>query len=1212
MKRVHYRAKRAGRRWASVALTAAAGAVTLSPGGAARGGVTYSNSSDVTFRHDPDRESSAVAPRTLEISTIPTASNLLFQLNSTFTSGSANTRAVGGFGHVTNATTATFVLKPGTGVTQDDPGNAAYPGSSSLKINIDSIWNVDQNGFGPLATGYISLSVGGIVGDGGFAKFLANVQFTDLDSGVPLRSDWVVNRTFSEPGSFSRTFTTSEVLVSEFDPLGELNQPRQLRVKGYVEFRASNAETPSSIEPLEMEVGGAPPTGSWTGLGANRNWTNPDNWLTPDEPDPQLLPIVPNATGHRARFISRDGAERIVNVDAPVRIGTLDVDGFGAFVFQGEKITFDVQRGPAVWNVRNVQGAQEHRMNSVTELLRPLEITTDATTRLNLAGPVRGPGMSLTKAGDGRLRLGALNAYSGGTLVRGGVLVAAAEGSLGSGPVNVQNSLLEYNAQRAIASNQLVTIGTGGIVELGIVPTTADRFSVLNGGAISGNSAELGALTVGPGGNLQLQAGALITNTQLQPIYPASLGDQPAYLLGLTSGVVESVAIGTGTTTPWIGIGTTRGDVTFGTATNIVKLAGVADLSVPTSGTLTIGSSLQSIGTSAATLVKKGAGTAVLMSANNLAFASRVLEGTLLINGAHPGDIEIAPGGILGGTGSVGGRVSMPSGGGYLAPGASLGTLSIQKLDLNSASQLDFEIDTPTSRDFVAVGGELVLDGKLNIQPLDNFGPGRYTLFRAATISNQTLEIGDAPEQYAYNVFTMINPFRRDFLVVLDVLGLKQWNLDGGGDWGAAANWLGPLPDGVGARASFLQKVSPDTGPAKILLNGMRTVGRLEFDNDGSYEIQPGTGGSLRLDNGGDGALVEVNGGRHTIATSLTAADDADIDVNGPATLTVTGGLSIAAGKTVRKVSDGMFEARGGVGGGLTLGIGSKLLVNQGVLRTGGIRGFPSAMIRNEATLEVQGAINLAEDGHLLVRRGLVRAGTISGGSLSIRDGAVVELVRGGLARPVASKVSELTFDGETNAWRGRLDVGDNDLVVQATAARRNEVLARVANQVKTARNPGRGARWSGNGITSSNAGNNPLTTLAVILNDSGTGTPLFERFASQTVDLDSILIKYTWNGDANLDGRINSDDYFRIDRGFLSPPVNPTYAQGDFNYDGLINSDDYFLIDSAFLGQSGVLTAGGVGGAALAAAVPEPSMIVPALVTGAALLRRRRRVDQV
>ena len=54
--------------------------------------------------------------------------------------------------------------------------------------------------------------------------------------------------------------------------------------------------------------------------------------------------------------------------------------------------------------------------------------------------------------------------------------------------------------------------------------------------------------------------------------------------------------------------------------------------------------------------------------------------------------------------------------------------------------------------------------------------------------------------------------------------------------------------------------------------------------------------------------------------------------------------------------------------------------------------------------------------------------------------------------------------------------------------------------------------------------------------------------------------------GDANEDGRINSDDYFRIDSAFLAQPADPSYRDGDFNYDNRINSDDYFQIDSAFL----------------------------------------------
>ena len=53
----------------------------------------------------------------------------------------------------------------------------------------------------------------------------------------------------------------------------------------------------------------------------------------------------------------------------------------------------------------------------------------------------------------------------------------------------------------------------------------------------------------------------------------------------------------------------------------------------------------------------------------------------------------------------------------------------------------------------------------------------------------------------------------------------------------------------------------------------------------------------------------------------------------------------------------------------------------------------------------------------------------------------------------------------------------------------------------------------------------------------------------------------YTYAGDANLDGKVNGDDYFQIDCSFTSP-ARLTASTGDFNYDGKINGDDYFLID--------------------------------------------------
>jgi hypothetical protein len=55
-------------------------------------------------------------------------------------------------------------------------------------------------------------------------------------------------------------------------------------------------------------------------------------------------------------------------------------------------------------------------------------------------------------------------------------------------------------------------------------------------------------------------------------------------------------------------------------------------------------------------------------------------------------------------------------------------------------------------------------------------------------------------------------------------------------------------------------------------------------------------------------------------------------------------------------------------------------------------------------------------------------------------------------------------------------------------------------------------------------------------------------------------LVMYTYGGDANLDGRINVDDYGHID---TSIPLGLSgWYNGDFNYDGKINVDDYGIID--------------------------------------------------
>jgi len=77
------------------------------------------------------------------------------------------------------------------------------------------------------------------------------------------------------------------------------------------------------------------------------------------------------------------------------------------------------------------------------------------------------------------------------------------------------------------------------------------------------------------------------------------------------------------------------------------------------------------------------------------------------------------------------------------------------------------------------------------------------------------------------------------------------------------------------------------------------------------------------------------------------------------------------------------------------------------------------------------------------------------------------------------------------------------------------------------------------------------------------------------------VLVKYSWAGDMSLDGKVDSDDYFRIDWGYINRgmPANVRFANGDLNYGygpagPTVDSDDYFLIDKAYIEQEGILAA--------------------------------------
>jgi hypothetical protein len=205
------------------------------------------------------------------------------------------------------------------------------------------------------------------------------------------------------------------------------------------------------------------------------------------------------------------------------------------------------------------------------------------------------------------------------------------------------------------------------------------------------------------------------------------------------------------------------------------------------------------------------------------------------------------------------------------------------------------------------------------------------------------------------------------------------------------------------------------------------------------------------------------------------------------------------------------------------------------------------------------------------------------------------------IVQPAASTSSRqlaiaagLTIGGSMNAWLGRIDLANNDMDIQSGS------LTTVTNQIAEGYNNG---AWNGSeGILSSMAAADTmhLTALGVLQNNQS-GAALFTSshpFDGITPGAGDILIKYTYYGDANLDGKVDASDYTRIDNGYLNDLTG--WFNGDFNYDGVINGSDYTLIDNTYNMQAAQLDANIAQLSAAftsqtsdpASAVPEPLLV--------------------
>jgi hypothetical protein len=177
-----------------------------------------------------------------------------------------------------------------------------------------------------------------------------------------------------------------------------------------------------------------------------------------------------------------------------------------------------------------------------------------------------------------------------------------------------------------------------------------------------------------------------------------------------------------------------------------------------------------------------------------------------------------------------------------------------------------------------------------------------------------------------------------------------------------------------------------------------------------------------------------------------------------------------------------------------------------------------------------------------------------------------------GNARFITKGTLVLVTKGISFTNNGRLNLRDNDMIYDYSvmgpmASWNGSAYTSVVGMVASGRN---GGAWNGPGIMSSSATTtSSYQTLAADEASAGLGiangqTALFD---GEVVDSTAIIVKYTYGGDNNFDGKVNILDYARIDQAINVGGITGL-SNGDYNYDGTINILDYVIADQVIATQ--------------------------------------------
>lgn len=743
---------------------------------------------------------------------------------------------------------------------------------------------------------------------------------------------------------------------------------------------------------------------------------------------------------------------------------------------------------------------------------------------ITYSGIISGIG-DLTQTGSSTLILTGNNTYSGGTYNTSGATLSIGNGgNSGSITGNIMGSQTDIGT--VVFNRSDDTAFAGNVSDHDIIKRGTGTLS------LTGSNIDIGNLHV-ENGELAINNGGLVSNTN--SFISGAVGASRISVDGSGSSL-NSSAINVGDTHAGtltisndgsVTATATNGGVLLGssTATGTLNIGAAASDSAVAAGTLsadrvTFGSDTSNIvfnhtGTDytfATDITGKGAvelysGLTSLTGSNSYSGSTLVNGGTLKVNnlsGSATGSssVTVASGASLVGNGSIAGSVTVADGG-RLATGNSPGNLTLGELQLNNASVLDFELDSPTGTagidsDLITVNGDLTLDGILNITDLGGFDfavnsgdTGSYRLFNyGGTLIDNAISFGSGLlTGYNYSIDTAT---AGAVTLVADFTGLQFWdgnntNADGviaggNGTWSApASNWTSQSGESNSIWASLTAVFAGTAGTVEV--DGNHSVRGLQFATDGYLLTDTDNNASLVLADGG--ADIRADSGI-TATLDLVLSGNGSLSKTGAGTITLLGNNTYT-GDTI--VFDGSLQ----LGANERIADSSDLVVNGG---TFDLNNFSETVANLSG---VGGVIDFGDSGSSRLTVNQSVDGTYAGDFVgSSNDYSNKVFVKNGDATLTLSGTNTQTGAGATVINAGRLVVEGGNAIADSHLLEGAGELELLSNETIgfLAMDVGGQILLNDNTLTLSSAANASADNYAAI---SGTGNVVIDGSGNQT-----------------------------------------------------------------------------------------------------------------